>query len=257
MFGINILYFFLCQCLKDNSWIDVFWGFCFIEPIVGLLVLKLVRGDDIPIRCYLILGMVTLWGVRLALHIGCRHKGEDFRYQDMRNRWMADGKNTYYCNAFGYIFMMQGFFSLVANAACLYTVILSPNSVLKWTDYAGLAVWVIGFVIEVSGDMSLRAHLADKTPGKGKFCRRGLWKYSRHPNYFGEAVLWWGPYLVCCSVYFGWTMIFAPMFIGYLVRFLSGVPMLEAKYEGYNEFQQYCRETNVFTPWCQKKDNEE
>jgi len=257
VFSINFLYFIFCQCVKDNSWIDVFWGLIFIEPIVGTLIVQLIRGQQIPIRSYLILGLVTLWALRLALHIGLRHKGEDFRYQDMRKRWSEGGSCEYYSKTIGYIFMMQGLFSLVANAACLYTVILTPNTALRWNDYLGVGVWFIGFAIEVAADLQLRAHLKDTTPGKGKFCKRGLWKYSRHPNYFGEAVLWWGPYIICCSVYFGWTMVFAPLFIGYLVRFLSGVPMLEAKYEGNPEFKHYCRETNVFALWCNKTVNEE
>jgi steroid 5-alpha reductase family enzyme len=125
---------------------------------------------------------------------------------------------------------------MICNAACLYVVIAGPDDHLNWNDWVGLAVFLFGFIVEVSGDMSLRAHLADRTPGKGKFCKRGLWRYSRHPNYFGEAVLWWGPYIIACSVYYGWTTFFAPATIGLLVRFVSGVPLLENKYLSNPEF---------------------
>jgi steroid 5-alpha reductase family enzyme len=222
--------------VKDNSWIDTFWGLTFIEPVVALIIMKAARGEVIPARTWLILGMVLCWGLRLALYIGLRHKVEDFRYQDMRKRWMEGGYCAYVTKAFFYIFMAQGIYSMICNAACLYVVIAGPDEALQWNDYVGLGVFLFGFICEVWGDMSLRAHLADQTPGKGKFCKRGLWRYSRHPNYFGEAVLWWGPYIVACSVYYGWTTFFAPLFIGLMVRFVSGVPLLENKYLSNPEF---------------------
>ena len=98
-------------------------------------------------------------------------------------------------------------------------------------------------------------HLADKTPGKKKFIMWGLWRYTRHPNYFGEAVLWWGMFIIACSIQWGWVTVFAPLFITYLVRFWSGVPMLEKKYENNPEFQAYCKETNVFCPWFVNKEH--
>lgn len=155
----------------------------------------------------------------------------------MRERWTkSGGRSGFLCSAFWYIFMMQGAFSILATAACTFVVIFSKGNELKWTDYVGLAIWVLGFLIELAGDMQLRAHLADKTPAKGKFCKRGLWRYSRHPNYFGECVLWWGPFLMACSLPWGWTTFFAPLFINLLIRFVSGVPMLEAKYKENPEF---------------------
>ena len=90
------------------------------------------------------------------------------------------------------------------------------------------------------GDKQLADHIADKTPGKKKFINKGLWRFTRHPNYFGEAVLWWGIYFLACGVEWGWVTIWAPLFITYLVRFLSGVPMLEEKYKDNPEWQAYC-----------------
>jgi len=95
-------------------------------------------------------------------------------------------------------------------------------------------------------------HLADRTPGKTKFIKWGLWKYTRHPNYFGEAMLWWGPFLMACSTEWGWASIFAPIWINVLLRFVSGVPLLEEKYRSNPEFIHYCKETNVFFPWFKK-----
>lgn len=149
--------------------------------------------------------------------------------------------------------MLQGLFSVICNSAALYVMIYSGTNQLIWLDYIGIAVWIFGFVFEVVGDTQLKNHIADKTPGKKKFINSGLWKYTRHPNYFGEAVLWWGIYLLACSVKWGWITIFAPAFITYLVRFLSGVPLLEKKYKGNPEWEEYCARVNVFVPWCPKQ----
>jgi len=125
--------------------------------------------------------------------------------------------------------MMQGLFSVIINIPAQYITIYTSSSDLLWTDYAGVAVWLIGLLIEMIADMQLTRHIADKTPGKGKFIRWGLWRYSRHPNYFGEAMLWWGVWLMCCSLEGGWKTFPCPLFIGLLVRYVSGVPLLERK----------------------------
>jgi len=149
--------------------------------------------------------------------------------------------------------MLQGLFSLICNSAGLYVQIYSVTKEIIWLDFVGLVVWFFGFLFEVIGDKQLENHIADKTLGKKKFINKGLWRFTRHPNYFGEAVLWWGIYLIACAVEWGWVTVWAPIFITYLVRFLSGVPMLEKKYKGNPEWEEYCARVNVFVPWCPKK----
>ena len=168
----------------------------------------------------------------------------------MREDWTekGGGYSGYLWRAFVYVFMLQGVFSLICNSAALYVEIYSTSDLI-WLDFVGLAVWIFGFVFEVVGDHQLKVHIADKTPGKKKFINSGLWQYTRHPNYFGEATLWWGIYLIACSVEWGWITVWAPAFITYLVRFLSGVPMLEEKYKGNPEWEAYCAQVNVFVPW--------
>jgi steroid 5-alpha reductase family enzyme len=192
--------------------------------------------------------LVTIWGVRLAWHIGVRHTQEDYRYVDMRKRWTEEG--GYYLKAFVYVFMLQGVFSLIVNSASLYVVIFTGSTEMGWTAWLGAAIWAFGFIFECIGDHQLKVHLADKRPEKRKFIDWGLWRYTRHPNYFGEAMLWWGIWLIACGVgEWGWVTIYAPLFIGLLVRFVSGVPLLEKKYEERLDWKQYCHETNVFFPW--------
>jgi len=247
----NALFFFYCQYKKDNSYIDALWGLTFLSPLLSLIIKRYASDTPDPdARCWLVAALVGIWGVRLCLHILKRHRGEDFRYKKMREDWTEKGGGYcgYLWRAFVYVFMLQGVFSLICNSAGLYVEIYSTSDLI-WLDFVGLAVWIFGFVFEVIGDYQLKVHIADKTPGKKKFINSGLWQYTRHPNYFGEATLWWGIYLIACSVEWGWITVWAPAFITYLVRFLSGVPMLEEKYKGNPEWEAYCAQVNVFVPW--------
>jgi len=167
----------------------------------------------------------------------------------MRKRWSEGGQCGYYIKAYVYVFLFQGLMCLITQSACFFTIIFSTQNELLITDYVGIGVWAVGLLIEWVGDEQLKSHLADRTPGKTKFIKWGLWKFTRHPNYFGEAMLWWGPFLIACSTEWGWCTIYAPLQIGLLLRFVSGVPLLEEKYRSNPEFMHYCKETNVFFPW--------
>ena len=102
-------------------------------------------------------------------------------------------------------------------------------------------------------DSQLATHLKNPKPGSGKFIKTGLWRYSRHPNYFGECLMWWGIWIISCSIDYGYTTIFSCVAITLLIRFLSGVPFPEKKYKENVEWKSYCKETNVFFPWFVKK----
>ena len=109
----------------------------------------------------------------------------------MRRDWTAKGgKVGYLWRTFLFIFTMQGLFSLIVNSAALYVQIFSKSDYLIWLDFVGIVIWLFGFLFETIGDEQLKAHIKDKTPGKPKFIFSGLWRFTRHPNYFGEAVLW-------------------------------------------------------------------
>lgn len=256
MLGNAVAYVF-CQIVKDNSWIDCFWSLTFMTPLIALIIKNAATGQPIYARVILNLVLVSIWGLRLAWHIGARHKQEDFRYVDMRTRWNKKGKCYYYTVAFWFIFMMQGVFSILTNCASLYTTIFTSSNELYWTDILGAVVFVAGFLIETIGDAQLQHHIKDKTEGKAKFIQWGLWRYTRHPNYFGEALLWWGIWIIACSVEWGWCSFFAPLFISLLIRFVSGVPLLEKKYESRDDWKVYCKETNVFVPWFVRKVKQE
>ena len=177
--GGNALFFFFCQFKKDNSWIDVIWGLTFLTGLLSVLFYKVANPVDLLLgdnyasvnpRNIIVTCMIAIWSLRLAFHIGLRHKSEDYRYVDMRNRWTeAGGQCGYYWRAFVYVFMLQGLFSLINNSSALFIVIYSIDKTLYWTDYVGIAVWLFGFIFEWVGDEQLKYHLADRTPGKKKF----------------------------------------------------------------------------------------
>ena len=206
-------------------------------------------------------GCLSLWAVRLAWHIGRRHTEEDYRYVSIRERLSKKGQLCYYIQAFFYIFMLQASLSLAVN----YTVMrvtatssiqsfgLGGSQAFQWSDYLGFATFAIGFLFEAIGDAQLNSHIANKDPNKGKFCKTGLWRYTRHPNYFGEVLLWWGMFIVSLGVPKGYVTVFSPIIITLLLLFVSGVPLLERKARKHPEWAQYEAETSKFIPWFPNK----
>jgi len=151
---------------------------------------------------WLATGLAGVWMLRLSSYIWVRHKKEDWRYKEMREDWTEQGVCVYYVKTFVFIYGMQGLFSIV-NASSLYYInifSLGTDYDLHVTDYIGAGVWLLGFLIECIADCQLSDHLSNPKPGSGKFLKSGLWRYSRHPNYFGEALLWWGISLIATSL---------------------------------------------------------
>lgn len=269
IFGCNILLGIVVQICgkKDNSWIDAWWSLSFLIPNVVVLVMRAIDEYPISARMWLITACVAIWALRLSSYIFKRHKREDYRYKDMRERWTEQGTCVYYAKAFGFIYIGQGFFSFINNAGPLFVNIWSvgykfngkllvfpfeTDYTLTVVDIIGAVVWLMGFIIEVGSDYQLASHLANPKPGTGKFIKSGFWRYSRHPNYFGEAVMWWGIFLIAVGMDYGWVTIYGPIFITTFLRFVSGVPFPEKKYATNPEWQAYCKETNVFALWFYK-----
>lgn len=198
---------------------------------------------------HLVTILVFVWAFRLAIYLGVRKKSEDYRYKNWRESWEADGDCNYYMKSFFIVFMLQSIFSLIVNLSALFVNIFSQDNDIEWTDFTGAALWLIGLLIESIADAQLARHLSSPEPGSGKFIKTGLWRYSRHPNYFGEALIWWGIFIIACGLEYGWITVISPLTITLLLRFVSGVPFPEEKYKDNAEWQQYCRETNVFVPW--------
>jgi steroid 5-alpha reductase family enzyme len=238
--------FVMALLKKDNSIIDIAWGLGFI--LVAWLSFFLER--EFSARHILVTVLISIWGTRLAVHIFIRNRGrgEDFRYAQWRREW---GK-LFLLRGFFQIFMLQGFLLLVIA----YPVILTNHSRekgLSYMDLVSVVLWVTGFFFEAVSDFQLSRFKRD--PGnKGKIMSSGLWKYTRHPNYFGESTIWWGIFLIALSVRFGWTALISPLLITFLLLRVSGVTMLEKKYVGNKDFEEYAQKTNAFIPWFPKKD---
>jgi steroid 5-alpha reductase family enzyme len=237
--------FLIAILAKDNSIVDVGWGPGFI--LVAVVTFFLRPGFEA--RHVLITLLVLIWGLRLATHIFLRNwgRGEDFRYAI----WRKDWGRWFIPRSFFQVFMLQGIFMLLISSPTIL-VNRSRERGLTMLDALGGLVWLTGFLFEAVGDYQLK-RFKQKPESRGKIMTAGLWKYTRHPNYFGEAVLWWGIWLVALSVDSGWAAIISPLTISFLLLKVSGVAMLEKKYAGNEEFAAYARRTSPFFPWFPKK----
>jgi steroid 5-alpha reductase family enzyme len=241
---MTIVYLFALK-KRDNSIVDVAWGLGF----VGVAILTFFLNEGWIIRHLIVSCLVFIWGVRLAIHIGIRKrgKGEDFRYA----KWRQDWGRWFVLRSYFQIFMLQGIFLFVI-ALPIVLINLSQTENLTAFDFLGFGVWCIGFFFEAVGDYQLR-QFKKRPENKGKIITTGLWKYTRHPNYFGEVVLWWGIFLLALSIENGWIAVLSPLLISFLLLRVSGVTMLEKKYAGNLDFEAYAKRTNAFFPWFSKK----
>ncbi len=237
------LWFIISLILKRNDVADINWGLGFI--VLGIFLWQ--TGADSQ-RFLLILTLISLWGLRLALHIGLRHRGkpEDERYKKWREEWGS----TFYIRSFLQVYLLQGFFQLII-ALPLFVSATYPTDAISIIGFFGIALWAVGFFFEVVGDYQLSRFKSDSS-NKGKIMTTGLWRYTRHPNYFGEVAMWWGIFLIVYSSPFGFVAILSPLTITYLLFYVSGIPMLEKKYEGREDFESYKERTNAFFPWWPK-----
>ncbi|MBM3792176.1 MAG: DUF1295 domain-containing protein [Acidobacteria bacterium] len=239
------LWFLVALKLRRNDVADIAWG-------AGFIVLALAgqfAAAAISIRGLLVLALVTIWGTRLSVHICLRNRGkpEDPRYRKWREEWGAHAT----VRAFFQVFLLQGFLAVVILLPVTY-ILAHRKSVFTWIDALGAAVWLIGFGFEAIGDLQL-AQFKSNPDNRGRVITSGLWKYTRHPNYFGEVTLWWGAWLIACSIPGGWKTVFGPAMITLLILFVSGIPLLEKKHEGNVEFMEYRRRTSAFFPLPPKR----
>lgn len=238
--------FFLSLLLKRNDIADVSWGISFI--LIATAALLFSDRTNQPLL--LILVLITIWGIRLAIRIALRNrkKNEDYRYQEMLK---GSGK-SYFVKAFLQVFMLQGLLAVVVSFPTILAGVYGENQTLGTLSFLGVLVWSIGFYFEVVSDYQLDTFISDPK-NKGLVLSDGLWKYSRHPNYFGEITMWWGVFLIALTVPNGIWALIGPLTITYLIIFVSGIPMLEKKYEGNKEYEKYKKRTSVLIPFQPKE----
>lgn len=240
LFAYMTLWFLISVLKKRNDVADVAWGLGFVL----MAWVSYFLSDDPGERGLLVATLVSIWGFRLAWHIHARNKGkeEDYRYLAWRNEW---GK-WFYPRSYIQVYLLQGMFLFLIVSPVLL-INKSTGNDLGTLDMIGAAVWVLGFCFEAVGDAQLARFV--KNPGNtGKLMRSGLWAYTRHPNYFGEVVQWWGVWLIALAVPGGWVGVVGPVTITFLILKVSGIPMLEKKMEEHPEFREYKRRVSVFFP---------
>lgn len=229
----------LLSVLKRNvAIVDVLWSLMFL---IGALVYA--RTTEVGPRATWLVWLVALWALRLAVYIGARNWGhpEDRRYQAIRAR----NDPGFAFKSLYLVFLLQAVLASIVALPLLGAT--TGQNVVGWLDIAGILLFAFGFLFESIGDWQLSRFKADPA-SHGKVMRTGLWRYTRHPNYFGEFCVWWGFYLIALSAG-AWWSIPGPVLISYLLLRVSGVRLLEKDIgKRRPEYADYIRQTNAFFP---------
>jgi steroid 5-alpha reductase family enzyme len=231
----------------DASIVDIFWGPGFV---VACAAASAGVGRASP-RAVLALSLVVVWAARLAVHIYLRNRGrgEDFRYRSMRQR---DGRSFAWRSLFD-VFLLQALLLWLVSHPLLVVITAHEASRPAGLDVVALAVWLIGVAFETLGDLQLARFRMDPA-NRGGVLRTGLWGWTRHPNYFGEALIWWGFYLLAVGVPTGWVTIYAPVLMTFLLLRVSGVALLERTLaESKPGYRDYMKEVSPFLPLPPRK----
>lgn len=230
-------WFMISVLLKRNDVADIAWGLGY-----GLVCLFLAYTQPVSSVSMLLYILVWVWGLRLSIYIYLRNrkKPEDYRYKQWREEW---GK-TFFWRSYLQVYLLQAFFLFIIILPVIWASLVEP----AWTGWTtvGLVVWMTGFYFQSMGDYQLSAFIKTKKPGE--IMQKGLWKYSRHPNYFGEILMWWGIFIIVLPMPYGFLFLVSPLTITGLLAFVSGVPMLEEKYKNNSAYTEYKKSTPALVP---------
>ena len=233
-------WFVLSLLKKRNDVADIAWGLGFVL----LAWVSIFISKNFEIRTFVVTFLVTVWGLRLAYHIYGRHKktAEDYRYLKFRQSW---GK-WFYLRSYLQIYILQGLLLFLVVSPVLIINKFSSAEFI-FLDAIGVLFWGVGYFFESVGDRQLSEFI--KNPNsKGKLMMSGLWSYTRHPNYFGEVLQWWGIWMLAISVPYGLWGIIGPITITFLILKVSGIPMLEEKMKNHPDFHDYQKRVSMFFP---------
>lgn len=231
--------------LKNVSIVDSFWGPGFI--VAAVYYYFNTAGD--PVRKVLVLTLVVLWGLRLGIHIFTRNhgKGEDFRYRQFRKDY---GEKRYWWISFFQTFLLQGVLMWLISAPLCGAMYAGRGT--GPADLAGILIWITGFIFEAGGDLQLARFRSDPS-NKGKVLSQGFWRYTRHPNYFGDATVWWG-FGVLSAAAGSFVPLLSSLLMTALIIKVSGVVLLEKSLKDKKpEYIEYIRSTSPFIPWFPRK----
>lgn len=235
--GYMTAWFVIARLARRADVVDTAWGLGFVY-VAWLAWLMVGKRGGIPLLTVL---FVTVWGLRLAGHIFTRNiaKPEDHRYVAYRKKWGSD----FWLNTYIRIFLLQGVLLLTIVSTVIASI--DTNRPGSFVTIIGFAIWGVGIICEAVADYQLRQFVKTKKPGE--IMQSGLWRYSRHPNYFGEITAWWGAALVAFG-YGQWWAVLGASVITLLITKVSGVPLLERHYADNPEFQKYKKHTSILIP---------
>ncbi len=223
---------------NDVSIVDSLWSIFFIIAAIHYAT----AADNLSTRAWIILLLVSLWGIRLAAHISWRHWGheEDHRYQQIRN----NNQPNFALKSLYIIFCFQALVAWIISIPLFYAINASAS--LGLLDLLGISLWITGMLFESVADYQLLKF--KKNPdNRGKILTSGLWAYSRHPNYFGECLIWWG--FFCFAITSGnLLVIISPLLMTFLLLKFSGVHLLEKTMKSRPGYEAYMQRTNAFIP---------
>lgn len=230
LFAVGIL-------LKRNDIADIAWGLGFV-----LVILFLGWDKDYGQLEVILTTLILLWGLRLSIYLFFRNskKSEDFRYAKWRKEWGS----SFYWRSFLQVYLLQSFVLLIIAFPLVFAFTTKIDN-LSTIQFFAIVIWTLGFLWQTIGDYQL-AHFKKENPDK--LMTKGLWQYSRHPNYFGEIVMWWSIFLMVLPLPYGFITFIGPLTIHLLVAKVSGVPMLEEKRAGNKEFQKYKEKVPAIFP---------
>ncbi len=240
--------FFIAKSRDRFDIIDIAWGMAFIAIAITSFLTQ-PGGIKLFSVQTLVTFLVCIWGYRLSRHIAKRWEQsdqEDGRYRDLRKQYLAKSGGLL-MNMFLRVYVVQALLAVVISSSVIVVTAVAPIAV-NAIAILGLIVWLVGFYFEAVGDAQLRQFLTE--PGnRGQLMMRGLWRYTRHPNYFGEMLQWWGIFIISLSVpVFWWLSIIGPMTITILLLFVSGVPLTEKRFAGRPGWDEYKRRTSKLFP---------
>jgi steroid 5-alpha reductase family enzyme len=236
--GFGLIFWPVSILIKNTSIVDSLWSIFFV-----LAAYTFAMTANTGPRAFIVLLLVTVWGVRLSGYITWRNwgKGEDYRYQAMRERNQPFAWKSLYI-----VFLLQAVLAWFISLPLLGAV--TGQSAIGLLDWLGIAVVLVGIFFESVGDFQL-AFFKAKAENKGKVMDRGLWRYTRHPNYFGDFCVWWGFYFLALGAG-GWWSLPAPLLMSFLLLKVSGVSLLEKDIaERRPGYAVYAKQTNAFFPW--------
>jgi steroid 5-alpha reductase family enzyme len=245
LFVIALALWILSRIKNDVGIVDSFWSLMILAAGICFLFFTDTSISD---RHGVVILLLTVWALRLAAHITRRNWGqeEDSRYQAIRknNQPNFEFKSLYI------VFLLQAF--LAAIIALPLMSIFASGTEMHGLDYFALALWLTGMFFETVSDRQL-ANFKSSSSNNNKVLNTGLWRYSRHPNYFGEFCIWWSFFLFALASGYWWSIV-SPLLMTLLLLKVSGVSMLESTIsERRPEYARYRRTTNAFFPWFPKK----